>query len=292
MPAQNQNNSEQKIDYNPNAALEFFKLFGSSETVNAGEIIFAPSQKSFFSFLKSERMYLLIEGSVEIKSVDGKVEVIKRGRLFGEYTPIASCSFTATATTACKLMVVNEKQFQTGLKIHPDFALMLMGLFASSLRKLTSVETKKDAETSEPKNPQHKSDTVLSSKILKELVQKLGDDAIKPVLPQHVIFKEGGSAMLMYVILKGTVSARVDNKIVNTSGPGDVIGEIALVDQKPRTATVIAETHSSLLGINRQTFLELIQSMPDFGIALLKVLASRSSLHSSEPKADDDWDWD
>jgi CRP-like cAMP-binding protein len=164
---------------------------------------------------------------------------------------------------------------------------MLMGIFVEFLRRPVS-----PAEEATVPDQHSKKDSVLSSKMLKELVRKLGDDAMMAVPPQRVIFKEGGAAMLMYVILEGTVSARVDNKVVNKSSAGDIIGEIALVDQKPRTASVIAETHCSLLAINRQTLLELIQSMPEFGIALLRVLASRSSLHSSAPKSADDWDWD
>lgn len=287
MPALNQDSPEKDIVYDANTALEFFDLFGSPESVKAGEVIFAQGQKSVFSFLQPEKMYLLSEGSVEIKTASGTSNAVKIGEVFGEHTPIAARNFTATATAASKLMTLNDKQFLTGLKLKPEFVLMLMGLFVRFLRKPISA-TDKSAVSKE----QHsKNDSMLSGKMLKELVRKLGDNAVTTIPPQRVIFKEGGTAMLMYVILEGTVSARVDNKIVNKSGSGDIIGEIALVDQKPRTASVIAETHSSLLAINRQTLLELIQSMPDFGIALLRVLASRSSLHSSAPKADN-WDWD
>jgi CRP-like cAMP-binding protein len=101
--------------------------------------------------------------------------------------------------------------------------------------------------------------------------------------------------MLMYVILDGYITTSVGDKIVGRSGPGAVIGEIALVDQKPRTASVTAETSCSLLAINRQTLLELVQNLPAFGIALLRILASRLCLgHTAchDPDKDpDDWDW-
>jgi CRP-like cAMP-binding protein len=287
MSVSNQETPEQDIVYDAHKALEFFKQFGKAESVNAGEILFAQGQKSFFSFLHSEKMYLLCEGNVEIKTAAGKPEAIKIGEVFGDHTPITARHFTAVATTPCKFITLSDKQLLTGLQNKPEFALMLMGLFVEFLRRPVS-----PAEEETVPIQHSKKDGVLSSKMLKELVRRLGDEAMMAVPPQRVIFKEGGSAMLMYVIIEGTVSTRVDNKIVNKSSAGDIIGEIALVDQKPRTASVIAETHCSLLAINRQALLELIQSLPEFGIALLRVLASRSSLHHSAPKSADDWDWD
>lgn len=282
------NPPEKDIVYDASEALEFFKLVGTSESLNAEDVIFAPGQKSFFSFLHSDKMYLLTEGRVEVKTAAGKTQDIKPGNVFGKHTPFAADDFTATAKTACKLMTLTEKQFLTGLKLKPEFLLMLMGLFVMFLRKpLNTPET--EAKTPEP---HVKKDVVLSAKMLKDLVQKLGDEAVISVPPQRVIFKEGGSAMLMYVILEGTVLACLGNKVVNRCGPGDVIGEIALVDQKPRTASVVAETHGSLLAINRQILLDLIQSVPGFGIALLRVLASRAPFPRSAAKPADDMDWD
>lgn len=293
MSAPNQDSPESDIVYDANAALEFFKLFGKPASVKAGEVIFTRGQKYTFLFLHFEKMYLLTEGSVEVKTISGKTKEIQTGEVFGEHTPFPARHFTATAKTPCKLITLSERRFLTGLKKKPEFALMLMGLFVMFLRKPIS-EADAQAEIYTLIKDRHsKHESVLNSKMVKKLVQKLGDAAITAIPPQRVIFKEGGTAMLLYVILEGKVSARVDNKIVNESGPGDIVGEIALVDQKTRMASVIAETHTTLLGINRHTLLELVQSMPDFGIALLRVLASRSSLHSSSaPKPDDDWDWD
>ncbi len=283
-----QDSPEKNIDYDANAALEFFKQFGSAESAKADEVIFASGQKSVFSFLHSEKTYLLTEGSIEVKNAAGKSHEIKPGNVCGEHTPFAAHSFTATAKTACKLMALSEKQFLTGLKNKPEFLLILMGLFVRFLRQPVS------APEFEAKASGHqvKKDVVLSPKMLKDLVDKLGDEGVISVPPQRVIFKEGGSAMLMYVILEGTVLACVGNKVVNRCGPGDVIGEIALVDQKPRTASVVAETHGSLLAINRQMLLDLIQSVPDFGVALLRVLASRAPFPRSAAKPADDMDWD
>jgi CRP-like cAMP-binding protein len=50
---------------------------------------------------------------------------------------------------------------------------------------------------------------------------------------------------------------------------------MALVDQSPRAANAVAETDVSLLGINRNVFLNLVKSTPTFGIALLSATAER-----------------
>lgn len=292
MSVLNQDDHEKNMVYDANAAQEFFKLFGDSASVKADEVIFTQGQKSSFLFLHFEKMYLLTEGSVEIKTASGKIKEIKSGEIFGEHTPFSAHHFTATAKTVCRLMTLSEKQFLTGLQHKPEFVLMLMGLVVNFLRNPISAADAHAEVSALIKQHHGKRDGMLNSKMLKQLVQKLGDAAITAIPPQRVIFKEGGTAMLMYVILEGTVSTRIDNNIVNQSGPGDIVGEIALVDQKTRMASVIAETHTSLLAINRQTLLELVQSMPDFGIALLRVLASRSSLHSSAPAPVDEWDWD
>jgi CRP-like cAMP-binding protein len=54
-----------------------------------------------------------------------------------------------------------------------------------------------------------------------------------------------------------------------------VFGEMALVDQSPRSANAAAETDCALLAINRNLFLNLVKSDPSFGIALLSATAER-----------------
>jgi CRP-like cAMP-binding protein len=287
MFSQNQDKPENYIAYDVDTVLEFFKLFGKAESAKAGEVIFTLGQKSSFSFLQSDKMYLLVAGKVEIQTANGQINRIEAGGLFGEHTPVSARNAMAIAESPCTLMTLSEKQLLTGLKSKPEFVLMLMGVFINSLRKADTAKTVTLPMTANSS----KNDCTLSAKMLQELVRKLGDEAIIEVPPQRVIFKEGGTAMLMYVILEGTMSTCVGGKVVKRSGPGEVIGEIALVDQKPRTASVVAETHGSLLAINRQMLLELIQFLPSFGISLLRVLASRSHLRSSAPKQDE-WDWD
>ena len=63
--------------------------------------------------------------------------------------------------------------------------------------------------------------------------------------------------------------------VVERVGPGGVFGEMALVDQSPRSANAAAETDCALLALNRNVFLNLVRSNPTFGIALLGSMAAR-----------------
>jgi CRP-like cAMP-binding protein len=82
----------------------------------------------------------------------------------------------------------------------------------------------------------------------------------------------------MYVILEGEMTIMIDNKVVGRSGAGDIVGEIALVARRhARTASVITDTRCLLLAIDRQVLPELIQSLPAFGISLLRVLDAHLS---------------
>ena len=53
--------------------------------------------------------------------------------------------------------------------------------------------------------------------------------------PGHVIFAKGDSGDSMYVILEGEVEIQVQDKVIDTAGPGAILGEMALVDKSPRT---------------------------------------------------------
>ena len=79
----------------------------------------------------------------------------------------------------------------------------------------------------------------------------------------------------MYAVTEGRVAISIRGAIVERIGPGGVFGEMALVDQSPRAANAVAETDVSLLGINRNVFLNLVKSTPTFGIALLSATAER-----------------
>jgi CRP-like cAMP-binding protein len=280
MNSSNQNKSESNIIYDPNAALEFFKLFGKLESAKAGEKFFVQRQKAgFLSFLYTDKMYLLVEGNVTIQTVSGNIINVEPGEVFGKFTPYTTSNATAIADTPCKLVSLDEKQFMASLKTKPAFLFMLMDVLIRYFQK-TDAETK-DA----PLQAEYRNSGVLSTEMLNQLRQKLDDTALMAISEKRMVFHEGATALLMYVILEGYMTIVVDNKVVGRSGPGDIVGEIGLVAQRhARTANVITETRCLLLAIDRYKLLELIQTFPGFGISLLQILVSHLSIRRTTVK--------
>lgn len=272
MESSTQVKTEDITHYDPNAALEFFKRFGKSESVKQDEVIFTQGQKANRLLLQHDDLYFLVKGKINIQIGGEMVANVKPGEIFGELTPLlfSARSATAIAEVPCRLMSLSDKQLIAGLKQQPEFALMMMNLLVKYLRKAVT-ETKKFSPLSE----RDKNNAVFDAKGLRQLVQQVGESAVVSVPKQRVLFQEGGSGMLMYVVLEGSVVSSISDEIVERSGPGSVIGEIALIDQKRRVAKVVAETNCSLLAFNRDVFLDLVRTQPSFGISLLRSLASR-----------------
>ncbi len=93
--------------------------------------------------------------------------------------------------------------------------------------------------------------------------------------PGQVIFSEGDPGDLMFVVLEGEVEVRVHEKVVDTTGPGGILGEMALVDHAPRSATAIAKTACKVAPVGETQFNFMIQETPHFAIAVMRVMCDR-----------------
>ena len=79
----------------------------------------------------------------------------------------------------------------------------------------------------------------------------------------------------MYLLTRGTVELTAGGKLLDTVGAGDVFGEMALVDQSPRTASTISRTECALLSINREALIGLVKSDQSIGMAMMRCVAAR-----------------
>ena len=86
---------------------------------------------------------------------------------------------------------------------------------------------------------------------------------------------EGAEGDAAYVLLEGSVTLKRNNRTLTTLGPGEIIGELAMLDKAPRTATAICDTDCTLFRLDRMRFVGLIESVPALAHKVLQTLASR-----------------
>jgi CRP/FNR family transcriptional regulator, cyclic AMP receptor protein len=87
--------------------------------------------------------------------------------------------------------------------------------------------------------------------------------------------REGQSGSEFFVIVDGEVSVTKDGQEIRTLGPGDFFGEIALLEDTPRTATVTAKTPLRFFVLTRQAFRSLLAHQPELEEKVLAALEER-----------------
>jgi CRP/FNR family cyclic AMP-dependent transcriptional regulator len=79
----------------------------------------------------------------------------------------------------------------------------------------------------------------------------------------------------MFVILDGTVDLTLRGSHLDEVGPGGMIGEMAIVDKGPRSATATAKTDGTIVRVDQKRFLYLVQNTPFFAIEVMRTMAER-----------------
>ena len=278
--------------YDAAVAKAFFKSCGRREQFAAGTTLFAENEKSsrkglFTKPINAElfnkpvihRMYLLTEGVVELSAGGKLIDTARAGEVFGEMAVISEIpgsatpsarSATATATTDCVGYSVDVTETEAGLNRTPEFALMLMSVMFERLRLLAArLATRDVAKAKSGGQP------VFDAATLAALEDKLERATVVRFEGGRKIMREGQAGVSMYIVLEGGVSISINDKIVEELVAGGVFGEMALVDQSPRTASASARTDCVLLSINRDTLIALVKADTAIGMAMMRCVADR-----------------
>ncbi len=112
----------------------------------------------------------------------------------------------------------------------------------------------------------------LSKKELGQLARASED---LEVLPGKVLCKQGRLGREFFVIVEGEAEVERNGKRLATMKPGDFFGEIALLEQSPRTATVTAKTPLRFFVLTGQAFRHLVDESPSVQRKVLQALAKR-----------------
>ena len=106
-----------------------------------------------------------------------------------------------------------------------------------------------------------------------QTIAKATDELTVPA--GHVLTDQGQMGREAFVIVDGSATVKRNGKKVATLGPGSVVGELSLLDHGPRTATVTADTDTTVLVIEQRYFLGVLEEVPALARKLLATLAGR-----------------
>jgi MFS family permease len=112
----------------------------------------------------------------------------------------------------------------------------------------------------------------LSAPVLESLTQAMRPESFEP---GEVIVRQGDPGDRYFLIARGAVRVEIDGRIVQTQGPGDGFGEIALMRNVPRTASVIAIDLVEVFSLPRDRFLAALTGVPASRAAAEAVVRER-----------------
>ena len=104
-------------------------------------------------------------------------------------------------------------------------------------------------------------------------VAQLADDV--EVEAGELLIDQGRVGQECFVIESGQAEVFVGEEHLVTVGPGSMVGEMALIDRRPRTATVVATTSMALLAFDTKAFQKLLSEMPKAEERVHALLAAR-----------------
>ena len=136
-----------------------------------------------------------------------------------------------------------------------------------------------------------------------EFFKELSGDALEAVAGKaslrhfalnEAMMRKGDPADSFFVILDGnvkivTTDARGDEIIINKVGPGESIGELALVDERPRSAGVIALENVEALELTKEAFFQLLEQRLDVALGILRGFSSRLRFSTTYIEKVIDW---
>lgn len=95
------------------------------------------------------------------------------------------------------------------------------------------------------------------------------------VAPGRELIRQGELGREFIVVVAGEAEVRRDGEVITTRGPGTFFGEMALLLDRPRNASVVATTAMTIEVIDRRDFRRLLEEFPDLHAPLLEATAER-----------------
>lgn len=127
--------------------------------------------------------------------------------------------------------------------------------------------------------------TPLLASLDRKTLRRLAEEGkVRTYAAGDAIVREGAPASALYIITKGTVRVKKgegeESEAIGQLGPGDFFGELALIQEHPRSATVVAETEVECVLFVAWEFTALLKEHPQMAVPLMNALIAR--LHRRE----------
>jgi CRP/FNR family transcriptional regulator, cyclic AMP receptor protein len=121
---------------------------------------------------------------------------------------------------------------------------------------------------------------ILSQPLFSSLSREEAEEFVAFCEARHVekdsvVFSQGGLAVAFFVIESGEAEAILDGSSLRTMGPGDWFGEIAIVEQSHRTATVVATSPLTVIAMTAFEFRRLEAEHPDIAATITEKMQQR-----------------
>ncbi|MBI2758840.1 MAG: cyclic nucleotide-binding domain-containing protein [Chloroflexi bacterium] len=131
----------------------------------------------------------------------------------------------------------------------------------------------------------------LPTETLRAVAQKVGTHKLAE---GDVLIRKGEEGDSLFMINEGwfkivTQDAQGGELIINQTGPGETIGEMALLDRAPRSATVIALSDAKVLELKKDAFMEILDQRPDIALTLIRSFSSRLRFSTTYIEKAIDW---
>ena len=200
-----------------------------------------------------DEMYFVSRGELHVTVGGVVINRMQDGDFFGEIALIFDTPRTATITAATKtqVFVLHRKQFASVRVLYVDDSHIIHHTALSRLRLYTLTDLIR-------KVPMFNScrDSVLIKDISEMLLPKTFIEGEK-------IISEGEGGDEMYFVSRGRLQVIIDGKIVHKLTDGDFFGEVSLVFDAPRTASIVAETKGSLFVLKKSSFQSVTSAYPE-----------------------------
>jgi CRP/FNR family transcriptional regulator, cyclic AMP receptor protein len=262
--------------YDRRVAEAVFRQYGREERLETGRAVFNEEEKASRGglFKSASRMYYLAEGEVGLTAAGKPLDIVQAGEVFGEMAVISGLprSATATARSAGLAYSMEQAQVQAAIGANPKFGLMLASVMYDRLRFVSARLATRAAAAGQSAPRQA---TAFEPALIAELEALLPQSAIVRYRPETLIMREGQTGTFMYLVKSGRVGIAVGSNLVEVVGPGGTFGEMAVIDQSPRTARAGALEETELLAIDRPSLIAAVKQQPAIAMAMLRAIAER-----------------